>query len=118
LVLEDHEGPDWELLMNLAFTARKRITIFLNDILEKDKPSYLQKAFEYESQLAGLVKINISLAEKRDITDTLNKPKYHYPSYEEILLDKLLQDPNPGKFNKIEEFQEAIRKFVVGNKEK
>jgi hypothetical protein len=108
LMQDDQERQNWEEMMNQALTARKRITIFLHDILEKDIPSHLQTAFEFENQLAGLVKMNIFIAEKKDITDSFNKEKYYYPLYEGLLQSRLIQRPNPGGFKKIEEFQEDI----------
>ncbi|UXH43230.1 hypothetical protein N5C46_16240 [Rossellomorea vietnamensis] len=110
LLQGNHEGQNWEAMMNQALTARKRITIFLHDILERDTPSHLQTAFEFENQLAGLVKMNILIAEKKDITDSFNKEKYVYPLYEGLLQSRLIQRPNPGSFKKIEEFQEDIVK--------
>ncbi|MCA1060840.1 hypothetical protein LCL96_18150 [Rossellomorea aquimaris] len=108
LIQEGYEGESWELLMNQALTARKRITIFLHDILEKDTPSHLQMAFEFENQLGGLVKVNILIAENKSVTDLYNKEKYSSPLYEGLLQDTLLQKPNPGRFNKIDKFQEDI----------
>lgn len=114
LLQDNYEGQSWEIMMNNALTARKRITIFLHDILERDTPSHLQTAFEFENQLAGLVKMNILIAEKKDITNLFNKEKYSYPLYEGLLESRLIQRPNPGSFKKIEEFQEDVVRHLEG----
>ncbi|MEH7385782.1 hypothetical protein V7147_10280 [Bacillus sp. JJ1521] len=112
LAQPSYNGADWLEIMNEAITARNRLNILIDDILELDNSSYLQEAFIYQEYLARLVTYNILIATNSHITDTLGKVKYAYPTYNRIQDDRFVKVPITGRFNRIEEYQQDIINFV------
>lgn len=112
LAQPSYNGEDWLDIMNEAITARNRLNILIDDILELDNSSYLQEAFIYQEYLARLVTYNIQIASNSHITDTLGKVKYAYPSYSGIINDRFVKVPITGKFNRINEYQQDILNYV------
>ncbi|MFD1020222.1 hypothetical protein [Thalassobacillus hwangdonensis] len=108
-----YEGEDWQSIMNDALVARNRLNILISDILERETPSHLQESFNFEYHLASLAKINLLIAEKQDITDSLGQLKYAYPSYEGLEKDPLLETSFEGKFDKINAYQQEIRSSLT-----
>lgn len=112
LILKNEE-IDWLSNMNEGLIARNRLTILAKDILAKKDSTYLLEAFTFEKCLAGLVKMNLLIAEGKDITDNFNQIKYEAPYYKGILEDPLLKEPYSGIFNKVNSYQEAIINHVT-----
>jgi hypothetical protein len=113
LVLEDYKGADWQDIMNEALIARNRLNILIKDILENEENSYLQDAFIFEYYLASLVKMNILITEKQDITDVFKRPKYYFEeNYRGIEEDVLIKETYKGDYLKVKEYQKDIRQYV------
>jgi hypothetical protein len=112
LVTPDDNQNDWNVLMNEAIVARGKLNFLVKDLLETETPTFLQEEFIYQEYLARLVKINILIAEKRDIHDTLNNSRYLYPHYEGLKNDRLIKESDIGNVVKIREYQEKILNHI------
>lgn len=113
LVLEDFEGTSWHIIMDEALIARNRLNILIRDIIGSEGDSYLQDAFQFEYYLASLVKLNILIAEKQDITDMFNRAKYYVSeNYKGIKEDKLIKESYYGYYAKVSDYQESIIEFT------
>ncbi|WP_409252116.1 hypothetical protein V1502_18785 [Bacillus sp. SCS-153A] len=115
-VLKNYEGPDWKVIMDEALIARNRLNILIKDILENQEDGYLQEKFNFEYYLASLVKLNILIAEKQDITDSFNRPKYYANNnYAGIKEDLLIKEVYNGDDPKVKDYQVAIVQYVEQN---
>jgi hypothetical protein len=103
---------DWQTIMNEGLVARNLLNLLVKDIIDKDHTTYLQEAFKFENYLAGLVKMNILIAEGQPITDTFNRTKYEAPYYVGILEDPLLKETYTGNFNKVKDYQNRIIQYA------
>lgn len=107
-----YDGTDWKEIMNEAITARNRLNILIDDVLEMKDHSYLQDAFIYQEYLARLVTYNIQIATNSHVTDTLGKVKYAYPTYKGMRNDRFVKIPLPRKFDPIPKYQLQIQNYV------
>jgi hypothetical protein len=105
------ENNDWEVIMNEAIIARSKLNILIKDTLDKDYYTHLQTAFIYQEYLARLVKTNLLIAEKKDLTDTIGKAKYMYPHYSGLVDDTFIKEPFKWDFEKINDYQMKLRNY-------
>ncbi|WP_088072006.1 hypothetical protein [Gottfriedia luciferensis] len=104
-------NENWTSIMNEAITARSKLNLLIKDTFQESIKSHLQEAFIYQEYLARLVKINILIAENKDITDTLGKVIYQYPNYEGLEDDKYINGTYTGMFRKINDYQNEIVRY-------
>jgi hypothetical protein len=111
-LIEQNEEHEWHNILNEAIIARKKLNILIDDILNHSYNSHLQEHFIYQEYLARLVKINIQIAEKQEVTNTQGEPNYLYPDYAGLKEDPLIEFPYKMEVNKINEYQELIKNYV------
>lgn len=113
LVLKDDKEADWQATINEALIARNKLNILISDILENEEINYLQDAFIFEYYLASLVKMNILITEKLDITDMFNGPKYYFrENYDGIQEDVLIKEAYNGDYLKVKDYQQGIIEYM------
>ncbi|MDQ0232770.1 hypothetical protein [Metabacillus malikii] len=108
----DESHQNWEVTINEAIIARSKLNILIADTLDTDCSTHLQESFIYQEYLARLVKMNIKIAKKQHITNTLNVVNYQYPSYDGLLEDKVIKTPYTGNYDKIREYQIGIQEYL------
>jgi len=111
LVSQEMED-EWKQIMNEAIMTRSKLNILISDTLEYPYQTHLQKAFIYQEYLARLVKINILIAKNDPITDTIGKEKYQPNNYLGLENDPIIKEQYTGEFNKIEDYQNRIKKYL------
>lgn len=111
-LVEQREDHEWHNIMNEAIIARKKLNILIDDILDLSYKTHLQEHFIYQEYLARLVKMNIHIAEKQDITNTQGEPTYLYPDYLELNEDPFIKVPYTQEVHKINAYQEDIKNYV------
>jgi hypothetical protein len=112
LVHKDYNGENWQVIMNEALIARNRLNILIKDILEHNETNYLQDAFAFEYHLASLVKMNILITEKQDITDMFNRTKYYYnQNYAGLQNHALVTETYNGDYAKIKDYQKGLLQY-------
>ena len=109
LLFAEEHYVDWEEVMDKAINARKKLNLLILDILPKTRNTYLQSYFIYQELLVCLVKINIQIAEQKDITDSRNIVRYFAPTYDGLLEDKVMNASNASFFSSINRYQDAIK---------
>src|SRR5699024_10264209 len=75
------EHSNWEKLLNDAIIARTQFNILIEfniliGHLLGNKKTFIQEEFIYQEYLARIVKMNIFITKKRNITDTNGKDVY------------------------------------------
>jgi hypothetical protein len=80
-------------MLNEAITAKSRLNILIEDILDQEQTSHLQEAFIYQEYLARLVKMNIQLALGDSITDTIQTVKFEAPHYNGLENECMFKPP-------------------------
>ncbi|SHG03990.1 hypothetical protein [Ornithinibacillus halophilus] len=109
---EKGEHGDWQELMDDAILARMKLNTLIEDVIKTSNNSYLKDYFIYQEYIARLVKINILIARKEDITDFRGNVLYKAPEYKKLLKDSIINFPYEGNFTRIVEYQDKIRKLL------
>lgn len=94
---------------------KNRLNILIKDILEDN--TFLQEAFLFEFHLASLVKMNILIAEDRDLSDSFNRPKYSYPTYQGLLDDELINSEVNSQFYQIITYQNELKEIALSRQQ-
>ncbi|KAB7667591.1 hypothetical protein [Bacillus sp. B1-b2] len=103
---------NWYSMMNEALSARYRLSILIDDILQDKETTHLQEAFKHESNMAELVKINILMAEELDITNRTENLKYSAPFYQGLQEETLLTVSYNKHFEIIVNLQKEIIHYL------
>ena len=99
----------WVECMNDAIYARKRLSLFIDDIVD-GKETYLKDHFLYQEYIASLVNFNYAIASKEDISDPYHD--YTYPSYTGLVDHTYIREDFTMPFSRIARYQERIRERV------
>ncbi|MFC4025041.1 hypothetical protein ACFOUV_14700 [Oceanobacillus longus] len=109
LLFAEEYHVDWDEVMNEAINARKKMNLLIRDILPREGNTYLQRYFIYQEFLVCLVKINIQIAEQKDITDSRNSVRYFTPNYDGLLEDKYMNASYGRFFSSINRYHGGIK---------
>jgi hypothetical protein len=107
-----YEGESWKRMMDGAIVARSRLNHLISDMVITETPNHLQRFFKYQEYLAKLVKINILIATKENITDGFQQTQYAYPGYRGLKEDRIVKESYTGEFKSIKKYQEKILSFL------
>lgn len=112
IIQPDYEGEGWKEMMDGAILARCRLNHLISDMVLTEAPNHLQRFFKYQEYLAKLVKINILIATKENITDGFQQTQYAYPGYRGLKEDRIVKESYSGEFKNIKKYQERILSFL------